>query len=59
MECRLADVDTIEGLKGNDCRLKKWYREWQRTSDEHRTVRRMVEDWATFELAISRLYILP
>ena len=44
-------------VPGNDCRLKKWYREWQRTSDERRTVRRMVEELATFEL--SRLYVCP
>ena len=27
-----ADLDNVEGLQGNDCWLKKWYREWQRTS---------------------------
>ena len=57
MKCRSADVDNVEELQGNDCRLKKWYREWQRTSDERRTVRHMVEELATFELAMSRLYV--
>ena len=33
-----AVQQNVEGLQGNDCRLKKWYREWQRTSDERRTV---------------------
>ena len=51
-----ADVENVERQKVNDCRLKKWYREWQRTSDKHRTVRRMVEELVTFELAMSRLY---
>ena len=54
---RSADLDNVEGLQGNDCQLKKWYREWQRTSDERRTVRRMVEKLATFELSMSRLYV--
>ena len=58
-ECRSADLDNVEGLQGNDCRLKKWYREWQRTSDERRTVIRMVEELATFELSMSRLYVCP
>ena len=57
--CRSADVDNAEGRKGNDCRLKKWYRKLQRTSDERRTVRCIVEELATFELALSRLYICP
>ena len=30
MECRSADIDNVEGWKGNDCRLKKWYCEWRR-----------------------------
>ena len=59
MECCSADVENIEGRKGNDCRLKKWYRKWQRTSDKRRTVRRMVEELATFELAMSRVYVCP
>ena len=58
-ECRLADLDNVEELQGNDCGLKKWYREWQKTSDERRTVIRMVEELATFELSMSRLYVCP
>ena len=54
-----AVVENVEGQKGNDCQLKKWYRESQGTSDERRTVRRMVEELTTFELAMSRLYVCP
>ena len=43
MECRSADIDNVERLQGNNCQLKKWYCERQRTSDERRTMRRMVE----------------
>ena len=31
-ECRLADLDNVEGLQGNDCRLKKWYRRKPQTN---------------------------
>ena len=37
MECCSAHIDNVEGLKGNDCQLKKWYREWKISSDDCET----------------------
>ena len=34
-----------------------YYCKWHRTSDEHRTVRSIVEELVTFELAMSRFYV--
>ena len=56
MECCSAG---IEGLKGNYCQLKKIYREWQRNSDERKTVRYVVVELMTFERAISGLQVCP
>ena len=50
-----ADLDNVEGLQGNDCRLKKWYR---RTVTCMRAWP-MVEELATFELSMSQLYVCP